>query len=293
MFRRIFLLAACCVMFLFQHSWACGPQPQPRDEGLFDVVVDIVTAPCRLLTECFSVTGNSTPPRGNAQPCYREQCVYHCVPICYPRQSTVRTLPKCKTSMPDWRQPKMNTVKKTVPAQSVQIETTPKGPAVTASTSSPKTQGQPSTSSTPAMQPEPHPQAPKEITEPARDHEPSLPAEPKRMVLPEFPAIPSPRSQPLPTRKPQEETTLDTLKKPLPTEKLVGPPPQNIPPETKADKPSQEMKELQPEPAPRAKPEVKGKTDQPATPVPKRKEERTRSNSCAPVPWCYPPPVCR
>jgi hypothetical protein len=195
-------------------------------------------------------------------------------------------------------QPKTNTVKKTVPKRSVQIETTPTTPAAPPAALTPKIapklEERPLQPETPTVRAEPpSPRVRTDVPEPAK--EPSV--EQERRILPEVemqqkPVIPSPDSAPVPMKNPEEKPVLDTSVKPAPAEKSFAGP-QQPPSDPKLTEPKEE-KEVRLEPVPETTDQEQKKSNRPS--VPEKKEKKTRSNPCAPtypVPWCYPPPVCR
>jgi hypothetical protein len=195
-------------------------------------------------------------------------------------------------------QPKTNTVKKTVPKQSIQIETTPTTPAAPPAALTPKIAPKPEERrlqpETPTVRAEPpSPQVRTDVPEPATER----PVEQERRIVPEVqmqqtPVIPSPGPAPVPEKTPEEKPVLDTSVKPVPAEKpLAGPQPP--PSDPKLTEPKEEKK-VRHEPVPETTDQEQKKSDRP--PVPEKQEKKTRSNPCAPtypVPWCYPPPVCR
>ncbi len=64
--KRVAVIALVCMAVYLPSAWACQPQPYERSEGLFDVLCDIVTAPCGLVAACLGV---EPAPQQYANPC--------------------------------------------------------------------------------------------------------------------------------------------------------------------------------------------------------------------------------
>jgi hypothetical protein len=55
--RRVALIGLICVLAWCDLGWAGGRPTQPRQDGIADIVFDILLAPCSLLAECLGVSG--------------------------------------------------------------------------------------------------------------------------------------------------------------------------------------------------------------------------------------------
>jgi hypothetical protein len=74
--KRVAVIALVSVVLCLPSAWACQPQPYAPSEGLFDVLCDIVTAPCGLVAACLGV---NSAPQQYANPCACPSSKKRCV----------------------------------------------------------------------------------------------------------------------------------------------------------------------------------------------------------------------
>jgi hypothetical protein len=95
--KRIIIVSLVCVLAFFQYSWGYQAESQQYSEGLVEVLTDIITAPCSLLSVCLGMESGA--------PCtYPQKQRLTCVPVkkpCRPplTSTTIRKVPS-RTKQP-------------------------------------------------------------------------------------------------------------------------------------------------------------------------------------------------
>jgi len=89
--KRVIIISLACILALFQYSWGYQAEAEEYSEGLVDVIVDIVTAPCSLLAVCLGMDSGALYTSPKKQ---RLTCVPVKKPCRPPRTSTtIRKVP--------------------------------------------------------------------------------------------------------------------------------------------------------------------------------------------------------
>lgn len=263
--KRVVIISLICVLAFFQYSWGYQAQPQQSSEGLVDVLADIITAPCSLLSMCLGMDGGA--------PCtYPHKQRLHCVPVkkpCRPActSTTIRKVPS-RTKPPKGQVPapgvsqRPPVLPRHTPASAPPVTTRKEIPPISAPASPPITQRQIPTQR--EVVPEPPTARPKlpEI----------LPGPSEPMPVPEHPKQPTPPEEQR-TTFPREQT----LKK---TPGIVP-----VPPTPGGSK----------TPATRPVPPKTGLSEAPTTPKtekPGKQPKPGMSRQWAPCGPVYPPTPC-
>jgi hypothetical protein len=257
--RRVALIGMICVLAWCDPGWAGGRPVHPRQDGIVDVVFDILLAPCSLLAECLGVSGRcyAVPPD-----CRQMLAPPKKISKKQPRQPS-EVLPPSERGK---TQRKQSTTDLTVPGRQ-----SPQQPPTT-------------------QRPLTAPSAP-EVRPSASGPEPKLPSQKTREAVPPRPepVPPSVREQPPPPKKqytapgrepvPPAGISETSRRKPSPSTVQVpekGPVPTGTPP-SKTEAPPSKTE---------APPGETEKIKQPSV------EKRRPGRSYYPPSGCYPQPRC-